>query len=283
MAGSTVTATPAPASRLRDLDLSLGRDGGELGGVTDGDAAAVAVGVGRAAHFVQMHPAGIEIEVEVEVDVEVEAAGDGEDARDVLVGVRVGVGAAADQIGAPGAGRHQQLLRARVVDQPLLREDADLQVERPGVLSLQLRHGLEAAQANARVDLDVGAHVHGAVEDRLLQRAAGAGDDVILGEGPLCARGLGDGFLQRAGDDSAAVGDARLVEMDVGFDEARRHEAAFETLIGTSCREIGLDRGDAAVANADVDEPVFSAGDAGGAQDEIERHRPHSAASRPPR
>jgi hypothetical protein len=166
---------------------------------------------------------------------------------------------------------------------PLLREDADLQVERPGVLSLQLRHGLEAAQTNARVDLDVGAHVHGAVEDRLLQSAAGAGDDVILGEGPLCARGLGDGFLQRAGDDTAAVGDARLVEMDVGFDEARRHEVAFETLIGTSCREIGLDRGDAAVANADVDEPVFSAGDAGGAQDEIERHLPHSTASRPPR
>ena len=44
--------------------------------------------------------------------------------------------------------------------------------------------------------------------------------------------------------------------------------------IGTSRWEIGLDRGDAAVADADVDEPIFSAGDAGGAQDEIERHRP---------
>ena len=129
---------------LRDLDLPLGRDGGELGGMADGDAAAVAVGVGRAAHLVEVHPAGIEIEVEVEVDVEVEAAGDGEDARDVLVRVRVGVGAAADQVGALGAGRHQQLLGARVVDQPLLREDADLQVERPGVIALQLRDGAEA-------------------------------------------------------------------------------------------------------------------------------------------
>src|SRR5262249_44813360 len=148
----------------------------ELGGVADGDTAAVAVGIRLATDLVQVHPAGVEIEVEVEVDVDVKTPRDGENACDLLVRVRVGVGTAADQVGALFACCHQQLLGAGIVDETLLREGANLQIERPGVLALERGDGAKPLEADARVDLDVGAHVHGAVENGPLQRLAGAGD-----------------------------------------------------------------------------------------------------------
>ena len=132
-----------------------------------------------------MHPAGIEIEVEMEVDVEVEAAGDGEDARDVLVRVRVGIGAAADQVGAPARRpRPAAPPCPGSLISPSCGKTQISQVDAPRrIRARAARTAWKPLQADARVDLDVGAHVHGAVEDRLLQRPAGAGDDVVLGEG----------------------------------------------------------------------------------------------------
>ena len=97
----------------RDLDLALRGDGGQLGDMADGDAAAVAGEACLAHHLVEVHPAGVEIEIEVEVDVEIEAAGDGEDARDVLDRLGVGVRAAADQVGAFAAGLRSAAPRCR--------------------------------------------------------------------------------------------------------------------------------------------------------------------------
>ncbi len=145
-------------------------------------------------------------------------------------GVGVGVGAAADQVGALLAGRDQQFLGAGIVGQSLLREDADLEVERPGVVALEAAQHVKTLEADARVDLDVGAHELRAREDRLLQRAPRARLDVGFGEGGFGARGLGDRFLQRAFDDAAAVEDAGLVEVDVGFDEARQDGMAADVL-----------------------------------------------------
>ena len=59
-------------------------------------------------------------------------ARDREDARDLAVRIAVGVGAAADQIGALLPGLDQQFLGAGIVSQALLREDADLEIDRPG-------------------------------------------------------------------------------------------------------------------------------------------------------
>jgi hypothetical protein len=86
-----------------------------------------------------MHPGGIEVEVEMEIDVDVEPLGDREDALGLPVGIGVEVGSAADQFGAALAGGHEELLGAGIVDQPLLRKDADLQVDRPGVIGLRRR------------------------------------------------------------------------------------------------------------------------------------------------
>ena len=105
---------------------------------------------------------------------------DGEDACDVLVRLGVGVGAAADQVGALLARSRQQLLGAGIVGEAFLREDADLQIERPGVVALQAAQHVETLEPDARIDLDVGAHELRAGEDRLLQGAAGAGVDVVL-------------------------------------------------------------------------------------------------------
>ncbi len=49
----------------------------------------------------------------MKVDVEIEARRDREDARDLPVRIGVGVGAAADQVGAALAGFDQQLLGTR--------------------------------------------------------------------------------------------------------------------------------------------------------------------------
>ena len=113
---------------------------------------------------------GIEREVEMQVEVGVELAGQREQPVDLAVRVAVGVGRAADDGGAAAQGRHHQLLGAGIVEQPFLREDAELEVDRPAILGDQRQHALQPAQADARVDLDVGAHPGGAVQDAALQR-----------------------------------------------------------------------------------------------------------------
>src|SRR5215813_11103596 len=125
-------------------------------------------------HLVETHPGGIEIEVKVKVNVEVEARGNREDLRDMAVRVGVGIGTAANQIGAVLAGCDQQLFSAGIIDQAFLRKDADLEVDRPGVVLLKTLDGVEARHGNARVDLDMRTHARRALDDRLLEGSAGA-------------------------------------------------------------------------------------------------------------
>src|SRR5262245_37506496 len=101
--------------------------------MADRHAASITVGPRLADDLVKVHPAGVEVEIQVEVDVEVELLRDGEDAGDLLDGVAVRIGAAADQVGALPAGRDQQLLGAWIVKEALLREYADLDIDCPGV------------------------------------------------------------------------------------------------------------------------------------------------------
>ena len=64
-----------------------------------------------------------------------------------------------------------QFVGAGIVEQTFLREHADLQVDRPGIFLDQRQHAFEPAQADAGIDLEMRAHMGGALQDRLLKRA----------------------------------------------------------------------------------------------------------------
>ena len=84
--------------------------------MADGDTAAPAMRDRLPAHLVQMHPGRVEIEIEMEVDIEIELACDRENAGNLIVGLGVGIGTAADQIGAVPARFDQQLVGAGIVE-----------------------------------------------------------------------------------------------------------------------------------------------------------------------
>ena len=123
----------------------------------------------------------------------------------------------------------------------------------------------------------MGAHAGGAVADALLDGARGALGHVLDGEGVLDGRHT----LHREVRDAlglvlAARQDARLVEMDVGLDEAGADQpaAALHLVLGAAA-ELRRDRGDAAVLHADVGGRLIrlAVGKPHIAQDEIEIHR----------
>ena len=218
-----------------------------------------------------MHPAGIDVEVEMKIDVEVELFGHGEDACDLAMGIGVGIGAPADQVGPGGAGRGQQVLGAGIVGEALLGKDADLQVDRPGIVRLEPADRFESLQPDAGIDLHMGAHMGGALDDRAVQGALRAGIDVVLGEGGLGSRHRRNRLLQGAALAAAAIGDAGLVEMDVGVDEAGKRQPSVERNGAGIGRDMRGDLGNAAAGDADVEQAV-RAGDPGLAQHEVERH-----------
>ena len=255
-----------------DLVQAATIDGGQLGDMADRDPAAPAVGVGLPAHLVEVHPGRVEVEIQMKVDVEIEAARDGEDARNLRRRIGVGVGAAADDVGALLAGLDQQFLGAGIVGQALLREHADLEVERPGVIALEGAYGVEAVEADARVDLDMGAHARRALDDGFLQGALRARVDVGLGEGALGRGHRFDRFLERPALAIAAVENAGLVEMDVGLDEARRSPAGRRAVPPRVGVDAGGDVDDAAVARRRCRPAPDRFRSAGPDAGEIERH-----------
>ncbi len=105
--------------------------------MADRDAPAPAAPLGLAADLVEIEHRGVEREVEVQVDVEVALLGEVEDAGDLAVAVAIDVGRAADEVGAEVEGLDQDGVAAGVVEQTLLGKDADLEVDRPGVVALQ--------------------------------------------------------------------------------------------------------------------------------------------------
>jgi hypothetical protein len=134
----------------------------------------------------------------VKVDVAIEFLRDREDARDVTVRVAVGIRAPAYKVGALPARFDQEFFRAGVVEQSLLRKHANLEINRPRVVALQSPDRMEAPKPHARVDLHMRAHAHGALQDRLFQRAASALVNVLLSEGALCRCHRSDRFRERS-------------------------------------------------------------------------------------
>ena len=105
---------------------------------------------------------------------------------------------------------------------------------RPGIIALQRLDRLEAAQADARIDLDMGAHARGAVNDRALEHPGAARIDVLDGEIALHRGDGADRLADAAVVMAAAAEQAGLVEMDMGVDEARQHQPAGGVDLGAS-------------------------------------------------
>ena len=118
----------------------------------------------------------------------------------------------------------------------------------------------------------MGANACRPVQDRFFQSLAGARVDVLLGEAALGGRNGRDGLLERAVGAIAPPAQAGLVEVDVGFDEARGDEAAVELLFGSRVGQAGFDRDEAPSAHADVDRITLPACDAGIPEDQIKVH-----------
>ena len=114
------------------------------------------------------------------------------------------------------------------------------------------------------------AHVGGTLENTLLERSDGAFAHLL---GLKCLLRLGhllDGLFQRAFLRLATIEQARLVEMNVGLDEAGRDQPALGVDLLSFRREVRLDGSDAAALDPDVDRrPPLVAGDASVSEDQI--------------
>ena len=198
-----------------------------------------------------------------------------EHAADVSGAIAVVARRAADQARAALQARDQVRVRLRMPGEPLLGEHAELEIDGPRVVLRELLHRLEAAQARVRVHLDVGAHVGRAVHQAALQGVARARVHVLHREAGLHRRDALHVVALAALRRRAAIDDARLVEVDVGLDQAGRKKASagLDTLgVGVDAR--GLHDGDAPTGDADVlhRRAGRRAGDAGFVDDEIEVH-----------
>jgi hypothetical protein len=98
-----------------------------------------------------------------------------------------------------------ELVGTGIVEQPLLRKDADFKVDGPGIVLNEWLHPLEAPQPDDRIDLQMRAHVGGALQDRLLQRARGTRMDILGCESLFCPGNFPDRFLEIAAVGRTAV------------------------------------------------------------------------------
>ena len=132
-----------------------------------------------------------------------------------------------------------KFLGSRIIEQPFLRKNADFDVDCPSVVLLQPSDRIKSLQADARIDFDMGAHARRALQDRFFKGAAGAFINVVLGECALGGRDFGDRLGERSLLRFAAVKDAGLVEMNMGFDKAGDHESAGDDLPRVATRHAG--------------------------------------------
>ena len=188
-------------------------------------------------------------------------------------GLGVGIGTTADQIGAVPAGLDQKLVGAGIVEQPFLREDANFEIDRPGIIVFQLLDRIEAAQSDARIDLHMRAHARRALQDRLFERPLRTRINVLFGESALGRGDRGNGVIERAACGPAAIENAGFIEMNMGFDKSRQYQPAADILARGRIRQLRLDRRDQPVLDADIDARLLAAGDAALAQNKIEGHR----------
>ena len=204
------------------------------------------------------------------VDVDAMRVGEFEDAADLGGGVGVEGGGGADETGATAQRFEEEGFGAGAVGEAFLGEDADFDVDGPGIVAREVLHGIQAAQADQGIDLDMGAHAGGAVFDAAFKGLTGAGEDVFGSETVFD----GGNALHRHGVAAlfggAAVDDAGFFEMDVGFAQAGADEAALGIVrLGGIGHEVGADDSDFAGFDPDIDGLVGRVREAGVAEDEV--------------
>ena len=219
----------------------------------DRDTALIIAALGLPQHLIEVPPRRIEIEIQVQIDIDVEGLRKIEQLFELRHRVGVHVRTTADQIAAIAQGGDQKLLGAVIVGEPLLRKDADRKIDRPGVVALEHLDRLNAAQSDARIDLDMGPHPRGAVNDGALEHAGAAGIDVLDREVALHAGDGANGLIDAAVIMPTAAEQAGLVEVNVGVDKAGQHQPAVDMDFGGLRLQTRRDRDNPAIGYADVD------------------------------
>ena len=116
-----------------DLLLACRRQAGELGHMAHGDAAAELRAFGQVCDEVRIQAGRVVAGIDVHIDVDVEAPRQLEDAVDLPGMIDVVVGRARRSPCAHFQALDQRGIGRGRVRQALLREDADLEIDRPGV------------------------------------------------------------------------------------------------------------------------------------------------------
>ena len=189
------------------------------------------------------------------IDVDIEAPRQLEDTFDLPGMIDVVVGRRTDHARAHFQALDQRGIGSGRVCKALLWENTDLEIDRPGILFGELQQRLDAFHPNGLVDLDVRADARRAVFDTAFERLLRARVNVLDREGGLHRLHAAHVVrLAAARLRRATVDDPRLVEMNVGLDQASAAEAPRGIVRGRIGLDSRLDRLDPPAGKADVDE-----------------------------
>src|SRR5262249_23938813 len=97
------------------------------------------------ADMLEVHAVGGRTEIEMQIDVDVVFAREFEDTIDLAGRITVDIRRTADRAAAAIERLHHQFVRAGIVEQSLLRKNADLAINRPGIFLDQRLYALNAA------------------------------------------------------------------------------------------------------------------------------------------
>src|SRR6266478_296389 len=219
----------------------------------DRDTALIIAALGLPQHLIEVPPGWIEIEIQVQIDIDIEGLREIEQLFELRHRIGVHVRATADQIAAIAQGGDQKLLGTGIVGEPFLREDADRKIDRPGVVALEHLDRLKAAQSDARIDLNMGPHPRGAVNDGALEHAGAAGIDVLDREVALDGGDGANGLIDAAVIMPAAAEQTGLVEVNVAVDKAGQHQPAVDIDFAGLRLQTWRNRDNPAIGYADVD------------------------------
>ena len=208
--------------------------------------------LGQLAHKVDVHLLRRVARIKVHVDVHVELTRQIKHAMDLSCMIRVIIWGRADHAGATLQRFDQQLVGSGIVGQSFLREHADFDIDRPGVVAPQCLDRLEAAHLHTAVEFQMRAHPRGTVLDAFLERAAGTLVDIIDGEGLLHGSDTLHGVRLASLVRRRAVQDVGLVQMDMRLDKAAAHQAATGIEYRAVRLQRRLDGSDTAVDHADI-------------------------------
>ena len=233
-----MTATPTFGEPPGYLLLAGRRQPGKFGHMAHGDAPAQLHALGQVCHEVRIEASGIVAGIDMHIDVDIEAPRQLEDTLDLPGMIDVVVGRSTDHACAHFQALDQSGIGSGRICEALLREDANLEVNCPRVLLGELQQGLDTFHADGRVDFGVRTDARRAMFDAAFERLLCPRVDVLHRE---CGfHGLHAAHMVRlaaARLRGATVDDPRLVEMDVGLDQA----CAAKTSLGIVRGRIGLD------------------------------------------